>query len=100
MTEAEKRYIIKEIMELLFKLIDSDSSTQESDKKHQDKKSKQNKPVEMLTIKECLQTVQGVSERSIRMIVAQGKVRSVRTGEGRNGKILVNKDELLAYFSE
>jgi len=28
-----------------------------------------------------------------------GKVKSVRTGEGRNGKILVNKADLIAYFN-
>jgi hypothetical protein len=52
----------------------------------------------MLTIKECTGAVQGVSEHTIRQIVAQGKVKSVRTGEGKNGKILVNKADLLAYF--
>ena len=55
-------------------------------------------PTEMLTIKECANVVQGVSEHSIRMLVAQGKVKSVRTGEGKRGKILVNKADLLAYF--
>ncbi len=55
-------------------------------------------PTEMLTIKECARVVQGVSEHSIRQIVAQGKVKSVRTGEGKRGKILVNKADLLAYF--
>jgi hypothetical protein len=55
-------------------------------------------PAEMLTIKECVKAVHGVSENSIRQIVAQGKVKSVRAGEGKNGKILVNKADLLAYF--
>ena len=55
-------------------------------------------PTEMITIKECTKVVQGVSEHSIRQIVAKGKVKSVRTGKGKNGKILVNKADLLAYF--
>ena len=55
-------------------------------------------PTEILTIKECANVVQGVSEHSIRMLVAQGKVKSVRTGEGKRGKILVNKADLKAYF--
>ena len=55
-------------------------------------------PAEMLTIKECVKVVHGVSENSIRQIVAQGKVKSVRAGQGKNGKILVNKADLLAYF--
>jgi hypothetical protein len=31
--------------------------------------------------------------------VAKGKVKSVRTGTGKNGKILVNKADLVAYFN-
>jgi excisionase family DNA binding protein len=52
----------------------------------------------MLTIKECARAVRGVSEHSIRQIVAQGRVKSIRTGEGKRGKILVNKADLMAYF--
>ena len=55
--------------------------------------------VEMLTIKECTDVIQGLSEHTVRQIVKQGKVKSVRTGEGRNGKILVNKADLIAYFN-
>jgi len=55
--------------------------------------------VEMLTIKECKEVVQGLSEHTVRQLVAQGKVKSVRTGEGKRGKILVNKADLVAYFN-
>ena len=55
--------------------------------------------VEMLTIKECTEVIQGLSEHTIRQLVKQGKVKSVRTGEGKNGKILVNKADLIAYFN-
>ncbi len=55
--------------------------------------------VEMLTIKECTEVVQGLSEHTARQFVAQGKVKSVRTGEGKRGKILVNKADLVAYFN-
>ena len=54
--------------------------------------------VEMLTIKECTEIIDGLSEHTVRQLVKQGKVKSIRTGEGRNGKILVNKADLLAYF--
>ena len=54
--------------------------------------------VEMLTIKESAELIDGLSEHTVRQLVKQGKVKSVRTGEGRNGKILVNKADLLAYF--
>ena len=55
--------------------------------------------VEMLTIKECTEVVQGLSEHTVRQLVTQGKVKSVRTGEGKRGKILVNKADLVAYFN-
>ena len=55
--------------------------------------------VEMLTIKECTEVIQGLSEHTVRQLVKQGKVKSVRTGEGKNGKILVNKADLIAYFN-
>ncbi len=54
--------------------------------------------VEMLTIKESAELIDGLSEHTVRQLVKQGKVKSIRTGEGRNGKILVNKADLLAYF--
>ena len=87
MMNKEKEAIVNEIIELLEKLTD--------DKAAEPSKSP---PTEMLTIKECTGAVHGVSEHTIRRMVAQGKVKSVRTGEGKNGKILVNKADLLAYF--
>jgi DNA-binding transcriptional MerR regulator len=47
--------------------------------------------VEMLTIKECSECVKGISAHTIRLLVKQGKIPSVRTGAGQNGKILVSK---------
>ncbi|MDE6519318.1 MAG: helix-turn-helix domain-containing protein [Ruminococcus sp.] len=43
--------------------------------------------VEMLTIKESAELIVGLSEHTVRQLVAQGKVKSVRTGEGKSGKI-------------
>ena len=87
MTKSEKNHIIDEILALLIKLADDGTDIPQK-----------NRPAEMLTIKECTKVVQGVSEHSIRQIVAMGKVKSVRTGEGKNGKILVNKADLMTYF--
>ena len=56
--------------------------------------------VEMLTIKESAELISGLSEHTVRKLVAQGKVKSVRTGEGERGKILVNKADLIEYFSK
>ena len=56
--------------------------------------------VELLTIKESAELISGLSEHTVRKLVAQGKVKSVRTGEGERGKILVNKADLIEYFSK
>lgn len=55
--------------------------------------------VEMLTIKESAELISGLSEHTIRKLVTKGKVKSVRTGEGERGKILVNKADLIEYLS-
>lgn len=55
-------------------------------------------PCEMLTIRECAQTVKGLSEHTIRLLVARGELASIRTGVGKHGKILVPKASLLEYL--
>ena len=56
------------------------------------------KPMEMLTIKECAALVDGLSEHTVRMLCSQDKIAHVRAGAGRNGKILVSKVSLLKYL--
>ncbi len=56
------------------------------------------KPIEMLTIKECAALVDGLSEHTVRMLCTQDKIAHVRAGAGRNGKILVSKVSLLRYL--
>ncbi len=56
------------------------------------------KPLEMLTIKECAALVDGLSEHTVRMLCTQDKIAHVRAGAGRNGKILVSKVSLLRYL--
>ena len=56
------------------------------------------KPVEMLTLKESLDIVPGLSMHTLRQLVLQGKIKSVRCGAGVRGKILIAKNELLSYF--
>ncbi len=55
--------------------------------------------LEMLTLKECAALVPGLSVHTVRKLALQGKVPSVRTGEGKNGKILISKQALLSYLS-
>ena len=85
-----KEEIITQIAALLSQLIESDSKAE---------KAKADEPVEMLTIKECTEAVKGLSEHTVRQLVAQGKVKYIRTGQGKRGKILVNKAYLMEYFS-
>lgn len=93
MTITEKEAIVDNILELLIQLAeDGETSVPSTTKAPTADK------VEMLTIKECTEVIQGLSEHTVRQFVKQGKVKSVRTGEGRNGKILVNKADLVAYF--
>lgn len=89
MTITEKNKIIDNIMSLLIQL------TNEEDVAATNENSKF---VEMLTIKECTAVVHGLSEHTVRQLVAQDKVKYIRTGEGKRGKILVNKADLLKYF--
>ena len=60
--------------------------------------SNDNAPIELLTIQECTQAVNGLSEYTVRQLVAQGKIKYIRTGEGKRGKILIPKQALLDYL--
>ena len=58
-----------------------------------------NSAVEMLTIKECCGVIKGLSEHSVRQLVAQKKIPFIRTGQGKRGKILINRNVLMEYFN-
>ena len=93
MTTTKKKEIVDNILELLIQLTeDGENSAPQATAA-----STSNK-VEMLTIKESAALISGLSEHTVRQLVKQGKVKSVRTGAGRNGKILVNKADLVEYF--
>lgn len=90
MTTTRKKEIVDNILELLIQLTeDGENFAPQTANK-----------VEMLTIKESATLISGLSEHTVRQLVKQGKVKYVRTGEGRNGKILVNKADLLTYFQK
>ena len=93
MNTTEKKAIVYNILELLIQLTEDgeNSAPQTAKAPNTDK-------VEMLTIKESAALISGLSEHTVRQLVKQGKVKSVRTGAGRNGKILVNKADLMEYF--
>ena len=54
--------------------------------------------IELLTIKECSQLIDGLTEGTVRQLVTQNKIPSLRSGAGKRGKILVSKSALLKYF--
>ena len=91
MTRREKNTIIARLNDWLEReLVTEDESADQT-------APTQPQPPEMLTLKECAETVKGLSEHTVRQLVLQGKVPCIRTGAGKNGKILVNKAALLAY---
>lgn len=54
--------------------------------------------IELLTIKECANAIDGLTECTVRQLVAQGKLPHIRSGLGKRGKILVPKAALIKYF--
>ena len=90
MTKIEKEKIADQIMNLLIQLTNDNEEVSEPAEK----------PVAMLTVKECCDAVKGLSENTVRKLVAQNKVKFIRTGEGKRGKILVNKADLISYFQK
>ena len=92
MTRNEKQEIITQIATLLAQLVDSEETSVKA------AENASEKPVEMLTVKECAAAVKGLSEHTVRQLVAQNKIPYIRTGQGKNGKILISKSALLTYF--
>ena len=80
--------IIDRILDLLTELVDDAPANPQT----------KTPPMEMLTIRECTEAVRGISEYTVRKLVAQGRVRYIHTGEGERGKILISKQSLLDYL--
>jgi excisionase family DNA binding protein len=98
MNFIEKQQLIAEIVTLLQAKLEIDVKTGGAD--NACKAVFETSPVEMLTIKECVAEVKGVSEYTVRLLTKQGKLPHVRAGQGVRGKILVSKSALLEYFSQ
>jgi hypothetical protein len=93
MTFTQKKEIITKISELLDQLIEVETVSPVPVSE-----ASADKPLEMLTVKECAALVDGLSENTIRQLCAQDKIAYVRAGVGRHGKILVSKVSLLKYL--
>ena len=88
---SEKNELIMQIAELLRQLI----TTEEPVPANGEAKPSLS---EMLTVKECAALVPGLSEHTVRMLVKQDKVKYIRCGVGKRGKILVSIDSLIKYL--
>ena len=91
MTYRNKQELIKRVIDLLNVMIEVEEQTTPTP-------VIDNRPMEMLTIKECAQVVAGLSEHTIRQLVLQNKLPHIRTGQGKRGKILIPKSALLEYL--
>ena len=90
---TQKQELIERVTELLEKLIEVESA-----KDTPQPEVTADKQLEMLTVKECAVLVPGLSEHTVRMLVKQDKVKYIRCGVGKRGKILVEKSSLLKYL--
>ena len=90
MTNAKREEIIAAMSSLLEQLVDSEPQKAEP--------TAAPEKVEMLTIKECTDAVKGLNEYTVRQLIARKEIPSIRTGQGKRGKILVPKAALLRYF--
>ena len=91
MNTNRKNELIAQLVSILSELIETNDSEQVAEVS--------SSAVEMLTIKECTEAVKGLSEHTVRKLIAQGKLPYLRAGDGQRGKMLVNKADLLDYFS-
>lgn len=83
----------EEILQKMLTLLNGATS------KEKGNSQKKDETIEMLTIKECVQKAHGLSEHTVRQLVAQNKIPYIRTGQGKRGKILINKQALLNYLT-
>ena len=93
MTNIKKQELILQVVTLLNNMIDIDIENDAIDD------TADEKPIELLTIKECAAAISGLTESTVRQLAVQNKVPYIRTGKGKNGKILINKQALLEYLS-
>ena len=91
MTNAKREEIIAAMSSLLEQLFEKEPPKSEPTTAAPEK-------VEMLTIKECTEAVKGLNEYTVRQLIARKEIPSIRTGQGKRGKILVPKAALLRYF--
>lgn len=95
MNTDNKKDLIMQLVATLTAMLDSEAQNELNTSAN----TKDKEIVEMLTIKECAEVASGLSQHTIRQLVAQNKVSFLRCGQGQRGKILINKASLLSYLN-
>ena len=95
MTLSQKNEVISKVAAVLNELLDAEYQDVCTNVGHSDDNVQ---PVEMLTVKECAEAVSGLSVHTVRQLVAQNKIPYIRTGQGKRGKIRINKWVLFVYW--
>lgn len=91
MTQKEKQQLLSQIKAIIDNIyVEEVTLTQ----------SKSTDKPQLLTVKECTKEISGLSEHTVRQLVAQNKLPYIRSGAGKRGKILINKSVLLKYFEK
>lgn len=95
MNTDNKKDLIMQLVATLTAMLDSEAQNELNTSANTEDKE----IVEMLTIKQCTEVASGLSQHTIRQLVAQNKVSFLRCGQGQRGKILINKASLLSYLN-
>lgn len=89
--QAISKEILYKLSQIIILISDNLEDTVESNEKQQNTAD----IPEMISIKEAVATISGLSEFTIRKYISTGKLPHIRAGEGKNGKILINKTDLI-----
>lgn len=96
MNTEQRRETLIQLITTLTAMLEAESFVDNNSILESENKLSEEK-IEFLTIKQAVEAVSGISEHTIRQLVAQKKIKFLRTGQGKRGKILINKASLLAY---
>lgn len=84
---------------ILIKKDDFLACVKESKRAKKSKSAQSKKSTDMLTVKECTELVEGLTEQKVRYLINKDKVPYTRNGDGPKARFLIMKKDLLAYFS-
>lgn len=82
MLKTEKQEILSQIMVLLSELVETNDNTLSPETTE----PKEQKKVELLTIKEATQIISGLSEHTLRQLIHQNKIKYYVQGRAGMGK--------------